>query len=43
MTVGQMHAPLISVEVGRVKVRVIRTDEEQMIARSVIGVLEVKS
>ena len=36
------HAPLISVEGGRVKVRVIRTDEELMIARSVIGVLKVK-
>ena len=33
------NAPLISAEGGRVDVRVIRTDEELMIARSVIGVL----
>ena len=33
------NAPLISIDAGRVKVRVIRTDEELMIARSVIRVL----
>jgi acetate kinase len=33
------NAPLISAEGGRVDVRVIRTDEELMIARSVIAVL----
>ena len=33
------NAPLISPDAGRVKVRVIRTDEELMIARSVIRVL----
>ena len=33
------NAPLISAESGRVEVRVMRTDEEMMIARSVIGVL----
>ena len=32
-------APLISPDAGRVKVRVIRTDEELMIARSVIRIL----
>jgi len=35
------NAPLISPAVGRVKVRVIRTDEELMIARSVIRVLNL--
>jgi acetate kinase len=34
-------APLISPDAGRVKVRVIRTDEELMIARSVIRVLNL--
>jgi acetate kinase len=33
------NAPLISPGAGRAKVRVIRTDEELMIARSVCGVL----
>jgi acetate kinase len=33
------HAPLISTDAGRVKVRVIRTDEELMIARSLCRVL----
>ena len=33
------NAPLISSSSNRVKVRVIRTDEELMIARSVAGVL----
>ena len=31
---------MISTDASRVKVRVIRTDEEQMIARSVCRVLE---
>jgi acetate kinase len=35
------NAPLISAGAGRVKVRVIRTDEELMIARSVIRVLKL--
>jgi acetate kinase len=35
------NAPVISSEAGRVKVRVIRTDEELMIARSVIRVLKL--
>jgi acetate kinase len=35
------NAPLISPDAGRVKVRVIRTDEELMIARSVCRVLEL--
>jgi acetate kinase len=35
------NAPLISPDAGRVKVRVIRTDEELMIARSVIRVLNL--
>jgi acetate kinase len=35
------NAPLISPAVGRVKVRVIRTDEDLMIARSVIRVLNL--
>jgi acetate kinase len=35
------HAPLISRDAGRVKVRVIRTDEELMIARSVTRVLRL--
>ena len=34
-------APLISSQAGRVKVRVIRTDEELMIARSVAHVLDL--
>jgi acetate kinase len=33
------NAPLISADTGRVAVRVIRTDEELMIARSVCRVL----
>jgi len=37
------NASLISPDAGRVKVRVIRTDEELMIARSVIRVLKVGS
>jgi acetate kinase len=35
------NAPLISPDTGRVNVRVIRTDEELMIARSVIRVLSL--
>jgi acetate kinase len=35
------NAPLISTDAGRVKVRVIRTDEELMIARYVIRVLKL--
>ena len=34
---------LISRDAGRVKVRIIRTDEELMIARSVISVLNLGS
>ena len=34
------NAPLISTSIGRVKVRVIRTDEELMIARSVSRLLK---
>ena len=37
------NAPLISPDAGRVKVRVIRTDEEFMIARSVTRVLNLGS
>jgi acetate kinase len=37
------NAPLISPDAGRVKVRVIRTDEELMIAKSVIRVLNIVS
>ena len=37
------NAPLISLDAGRVKVRVIRTDEELMIARSVTRVLKLGS
>lgn len=37
------HAPLISSDVSRVKVRVIHTDEEIMIARSIIGFLDLGS
>ena len=37
------HAPLISADSGRVKVRVIRTDEALMIARSVTRVLNLGS
>ena len=37
------NAPLISPDAGRVKVRVIRTDEEIMIARSVVRVLGADS
>ena len=37
------HAPLISADSGRVKVRVIRTDEALMIARSVARVLNLGS
>jgi acetate kinase len=35
------NAPLISSDAGRVKVRVIRTDEELMIARSVTRILDL--
>ena len=35
------HAPWISTGTGRVKVRVIRTDEELMIARSVLQILHL--
>jgi acetate kinase len=38
-----MNGPLISREAGSVKVRVIRTDEELMIARSVIRILTLGS
>ena len=38
-----MNAPLISLDAGGVKVRVIRTDEELMIARYVMHVLELGS
>jgi len=34
------HAPIISIETSRVPVRVIRTDEELMIARSVVPFLK---
>ena len=37
------NAPLISPDAGRVKVRVVRTDEELMVARSVIRVLNLAS
>ena len=37
------NAPLISLDAGHVKVRVIRTDEELMIARSVTSVLNLGS
>jgi len=37
------NPPLISLDAGRVKVRVIRTDEEIMIARSVARVLDLGS
>jgi acetate kinase len=37
------NAPLISTDAGRVKIRVIRTDEELMIARSVTRVLHLNS
>jgi acetate kinase len=37
------NAPLISPDAGRIKVRVIRTDEELMIARSVARVLNLGS
>jgi len=37
------HAPLISPDAGRVKVRVIRTDEELMITRSVTRLLNLAS
>ena len=37
------NAALISTHVGRVKVRIIRTDEELMIARSVTRVLNLDS
>ena len=37
------NAPLISPDTGRVKVRVIRTDEDLMIARSVVRVLHLGS
>jgi len=35
-------APLISRHAGRVKVRVIRTDEELMIARSIVRVVDLR-
>ncbi len=38
-----INSPLISRDAGRVKIRVIRTDEELMIARSVIRVLNLGS
>lgn len=37
------HADVISTDASRVKVRVIRTDEEQMIARSVCRVLDLSA
>ena len=37
------HASLISTDAGRVAVRVIRTDEELMIARSIVRLLEGES
>jgi acetate kinase len=37
------NEPLISMDTGRVKVRVIRTDEELMIARSVVRVLNLRT
>jgi acetate kinase len=40
-TRNTQNAPLISPDTGGVKVRVIRTDEELMIARSVIRVLNL--
>ena len=40
---NEKNAPLISPTNGRVKVRVIHTDEEQMIARSVIRVLDLSA
>jgi acetate kinase len=40
---NEKHEPRISTGAGRVKVRVIRTDEELMIARSVMQVLNLDS
>ena len=40
---NEENAPLISGEAGRVRVRVIHTDEELMIARSVTRVLDIGS
>ena len=37
-----LHAPVISPDAGRVTVRVIHTDEEIMIAKSVVRVLDLK-
>ena len=37
------YEPVISPDIGRVKVRVIRTDEELMIARSVIRIRHIGS
>jgi acetate kinase len=37
------NAPLVSPDGGRVRVRVIRTDEELMIARAVAGILKLDS
>ncbi len=37
---NEAHAPLISSDVSRVKVRVIHTDEEIMIARAAMGILD---
>ena len=37
---NEVHAPLISSDASRVKVRVIHTDEEVMIARAVRGFLD---
>jgi acetate kinase len=42
-TRNAQNAPLISTDAGRVKIRVIRTDEELMIARSVARVLNLGS
>ena len=36
-----VHADVISTDASRVRVRVIRTDEEQMIARSVCRILDL--
>lgn len=39
-TLNAVNAPLISTDAGRVKVRVIHTDEERMIAKAVTRVLD---
>ena len=41
LIVNAKHAPLISPDAGRVKVRVICTNEELMIARSVLRLLKL--